>query len=153
MCVCVWERVYVCLPPSLELAEQVLGTGARHLALLHLDLPARELRIACPLSHWRAYFASQYSLNNQQNTADTKGGVVGFSHIYSELYIKIWALIRELCLGLLFLSSSFPSIPSFPFRNPVTRGPWRLQLLPPSPEWSRLSSWPCKCILSNLVQE
>jgi hypothetical protein len=49
----------------------------------------------------------------------------------SPLYIqtvelKYWASIRELCLGSLLLSLSFPSIPSFPFRNPVTCGCWQL---------------------------
>ena len=37
-----------------------------------------------------------------------------------------WALIRELCLGSLFLSPFFPFIFSFPFRSPVTCGHWRL---------------------------
>ena len=52
----------------------------------------------------------------------TKGWALEFCHINSELYIKIRALIRELCLGSLFFLLSFPSIPSFPFRNPVTCG-------------------------------
>ena len=32
--------------PSLKLAEQVYATGAKHLTLLHLHVPARELRSA-----------------------------------------------------------------------------------------------------------
>jgi hypothetical protein len=42
------------------------------------------------------------------------------------LISKHWAFIRELCLGLLFLSLPFPSNPIFPFRSPVTHGRWRL---------------------------
>jgi hypothetical protein len=108
--------------PSLKLAEQVYATGAKHLTLLHLHVPAKELRSAWPLSSWRSYFATQSSWNKQQILAKTKGQVFGFSHIYSGTYIKDWASIRELCLGSIFLLSSFPSSHGFPFRNSVTCG-------------------------------
>ena len=89
----------------------------------------RDLRTpAHPLSCWRINFATQFSWNsNRTQTKETKAWVLGFSVTYWKLHIKIWALIRELCLGSLFLSLSFPSIPSFPFRNPVTHGRWQLQ--------------------------
>jgi hypothetical protein len=112
--------------PSLKLAKQVSDPGARHLFLLHLNLLARELRTICPLSCWRGYFATHSSWNKQKNSANTKGWVLEFSHIYSVPYIKDWYLIRELCLGSLFLLPSFPSIYSFPFRKAVTRGHLRL---------------------------
>jgi hypothetical protein len=104
-----------CSPPfpSLRLTEQVCNTGVSCLALIQLHLPVRQLRTANPQSCWRAYFATQSKWNKQQNSAETKGWDFGFSYIYPAPYIKDWALIKELCLGLLFLLLSFPSFPTF----------------------------------------
>ena len=101
----------------------------------------RQLRTAKPQSCWRAYFATQSKWNKQQNSAETKGWDFGFSHIYLVPYIKDWALIRELCLGLLFLLLSFPSIPSFPFRNPVTCVCCWLQVALDSETWYGKTDW------------
>jgi hypothetical protein len=123
----VWSVDQCAFPPALSWLKKPPPTLESGLATSTSS--ARELRTARPLSCWRAYFATQSCWNKQQNPAETKGWVLGFSHIYWELYIKHWALIRELGLGSLFLSPSFPSTSSFPFRNPGTRGRWRIQVM------------------------
>jgi hypothetical protein len=52
--------------------------------------------------------------------------------ISSDSKSKLWALIRELCLGSLFLLLPFLSNPISPFRDPAIHGYgcWQLQLVP-----------------------
>ena len=69
--------------------------------------------------------------------------------MYSVPYIKDWSLIRELCLGFLFLSLNFQSTTSFPFRHPVTcdccQCSWRLNKGPKygKTDWGTQSWWGC----------
>lgn len=79
--------------PILELPKQISDPGVWPPSI-YIFLP-ETCATAHPLSCWRTYFATQYSWNKQQNQSETKGWVLGFSHIYSEQNIKIWAMIRE----------------------------------------------------------
>ena len=61
----------------------------------------------------------------QLKPAETKGGSVGFAYINKELKIKLWALIRNLCLGFILL------LPAHPFSFPaplsgIPSSPWLL---------------------------
>ena len=62
------------------------------LASLHLQLPIWALRSWLPAV-----------LALQLNPAETKDGSVGFPYINAEQKIKLWALIRNLCLGFILL--------------------------------------------------
>ena len=64
-----------------------------------------------------------------------KDGSVGFAYINAELKIKLWALIRNLCLGFILL---FPACPfSFPASlSGIPSSPWLLDSYTiPQPWW------------------
>jgi hypothetical protein len=123
------------LPPTLySLAETWFATVAtsprvesfelgKVFCLPYLQLPARSYL----LSSWACFPDRCWQSNHDHKILAWHGWVLPLYKL--RLISKHWALIRELCLGSLSLLLPFPSNPTFPFRNPVTHGHWRLQVV------------------------
>ena len=107
----------VCPSPSLELAKQTSSdTGARHLALLHLHLPARELRTACPLSCWRTYLQLNPAETSNRTQPKQRDGSLGFP-IYIQCHTLKIAIQRTLSWHIISLVD-FPIHPQLSFQEP-----------------------------------